>query len=219
MNKAGKSVPAGLLLGIDVGTSSVKVSVVDAASQKKIVSVVFPEDTEREIKSPKAGWAEQSALQWWNDVKAAIKKAHSKKLYDPSDIKAIGISYQMHGLVIVDNNHEVLRDAIIWCDSRTEKQAAKGLAAIGAEKCLSQLLNFPGNFTASKLAWVKDNEPDVYNEIDKVLLPGDFIAMKMTGKITSTIPMLSEGVFWDFKQQQLSDDILHAFEFDKKIFA
>jgi len=218
MNKVGNAVPTGLLLGIDVGTSSIKVSVVDAASQKKIVSVVFPEDTEREIKSPKAGWAEQSPLQWWNDVKAAIKKVHSKKLYNPSDIKAIGISYQMHGLVITDDNQEALRDAIIWCDSRTETQAAKGLAAIGAEKCLSQLLNFPGNFTASKLAWVKENEPDVYNKIHKIMLPGDFIAMKMTGNSTSTISMLSEGTFWDFKNQQLSEDILNAFGFDKKLF-
>jgi len=218
MNKAGKAIPAGLLLGIDVGTSSVKVSVVDVASQRKIVSIIFPEDSEREIRSPKAGWAEQSPLQWWNDVKEAIKKAHSKKLYNPSDIKAIGISYQMHGLVIVDNNQDILRDAIIWCDSRTETQASKGLTAIGAEKCLSQLLNFPGNFTASKLAWVKENEPEVYGKIDKIMLPGDFIAMKMTGNITSTISMLSEGVFWDFKNQQLSEDILHVFEFDKKLF-
>src|SRR5579862_8362217 len=107
MNKAGKAVPTGLLLGIDIGTSSIKVSVVDAASQKKIVSVIFPEDTEREIKSPKVGWAEQSPLQWWSDVREAIKKAHSKKLYDPSGIKAIGISYQMHGLVVVDNKQDI----------------------------------------------------------------------------------------------------------------
>lgn len=218
MNNAGKPLPTGLLLGIDVGTSSIKVSVVDAATQKKIISAVFPEDTEREIRSPDIGWAEQSTLQWWNDVKEAIKKAHSKKLYDPSTIKAVGISYQMHGLVVVDKNQDSLRDAIIWCDSRTETQASKGLTAIGAKKCLSQLLNFPGNFTASKLAWVKENEPEIYSKADKIMLPGDFIAMKMTGEVTSTISMLSEGVFWDFKYQQLSEDILHAFKFDRKLF-
>ena len=193
-------------------------SVVDIVSQRNIVSVTFPDDTERAIKSPQAGWAEQSPLQWWTDTKTAIAKAHSKKLYTPSDIKAIGIAYQMHGLVIVDNEQNLLRDAIIWCDSRTETQAAKGLAAIGTEKCLAQLLNFPGNFTASKLAWVKENEPEVYNKIDRILLPGDYIAMKLTGETTSTISMLSEGVFWDFKQQQLSKDILQAFGLDRKIF-
>lgn len=207
-----------LFLGIDVGTSSVKVSVVDAATQKRIFSAVSPDNTEREIKIPHAGWAEQSPLQWWDDVTTAIKKAHDSKLYSPSDIKAIGIAYQMHGLVVTDSDQNVLRDAIIWCDSRTKAQAEKGLAVIGKEKCLSSLLNFPGNFTASKLAWVKDNEPAVYDKIAQLMLPGDFIAMKMTGSTTSTISMLSEGVFWDFSKQQLSEDILKTFGFDEKIF-
>ncbi|MFT3680133.1 MAG: FGGY family carbohydrate kinase [Ferruginibacter sp.] len=217
MNTAGNSTQSRLLLGIDIGTSSVKVSVVDALSQKSIVSVNSPADTEREIKSPQPGWAEQSPLQWWDDVKDAIKKAHASNKYDPSSIVAVGITYQMHGLVLVDKDQQVLRDAIIWCDSRTAAQAEKGLAAIGVEKCLSHLLNFPGNFTASKLAWIKDNEPAVYDKIDKMMLPGDFIAMKMTGVITSTISMLSEGVFWDFKNKELSGDILSVFGFDKKL--
>ncbi|UAY50857.1 xylulokinase [Ferruginibacter albus] len=206
-----------LLLGIDVGTSSIKVSIVDALSQRNIVSVTYPDNTEREIRLPFQHWAEQSPLQWWSDVKAAIIRANQTNLYSPADIKAIGISYQMHGLVIVDEKNNVLRDAIIWCDSRTEKQAEKGLSVIGAERSLSHLLNFPGNFTASKLSWVKDNEPGIYNKIDKILLPGDYIAMQLTDRVTTTISALSEGVFWDFKQQQLSEDILQAFGFDKKL--
>ncbi|ANI88784.1 carbohydrate kinase [Arachidicoccus ginsenosidimutans] len=207
-----------LLLGIDVGTSSIKVSVVDAETQRSVASATFPENTEREIKSPKPDWAEQSPEQWWSDVKAAIKQTQSINTYNPENIVAIGITYQMHGLVIVDKEKNVLRDSIIWCDSRTEKQAEKGLQAIGEEKALSHLLNFPGNFTASKLAWVKHNEPQVYEKIDKFMLPGDYIAMKLTGEITSTISMLSEGVFWDFKNKELSKDILSAYDFDESVF-
>ena len=207
-----------LLLGIDVGTSSVKVSVVDAETQRSVVSVTYPDDTEREIKSPKPDWAEQSPQQWWSDVKAAIEKSQAENKYNPERIVAIGITYQMHGLVIVDKEQNVLRDAIIWCDSRTEKQADQGLQAIGEEKSLSHLLNFPGNFTASKLAWVKENEPGIYAKTGKFMLPGDFIAMKLTGEITSTISMLSEGVFWDFKNKEISKDILQTFGFDASLF-
>ncbi|HEY0299553.1 MAG TPA: FGGY family carbohydrate kinase [Arachidicoccus sp.] len=207
------------LLGIDIGTSSVKVSVVDADTQRSIVSVTYPEHTEREIKSPKPGWAEQSPEQWWSDVKAAILETQSVNNYNTENIAAIGITYQMHGLVVVDKDKNVLRDAIIWCDSRTQEQAQQGLQVIGPQKCLSQLLNFPGNFTASKLAWVKENEADIYAKIDKFMLPGDFIAMKLTEEVTSTISMLSEGVFWDFKNKEISKDILNCFGFDKALFA
>lgn len=207
-----------LLLGIDVGTSSIKVSVVDAQTQRSVSSVIYPSDMEREIKSPHPDWAEQSPIQWWSDVKAAIVKSQAENKYDPANIAAIGITYQMHGLVLVDKEQHVLRDAIIWCDSRTGKQAKQGLEAIGKEKSLSHLLNFPGNFTASKLAWVKQNEPEVYEKIDKFMLPGDFIAMKLTGEITSTISMLSEGVFWDFENKEISKDIIAAYGFDRSLF-
>jgi xylulokinase len=202
-----------LLLGIDIGTSSVKVSVVDAATGNALVTVQSP-DAERDIKSLQPGWAEQSPQQWWEDVMAAIHKAHAAKTYDPEDIRAIGIAYQMHGLVLVDKNQQVLRDSIIWCDSRAVETGNKIFKAIGEEKCLAHLLNSPGNFTASKLAWVKEHEPGIYAQIKKVMLPGDFIAMKITGELTTSIAALSEGIFWDFKNNELSTDVFDHFGFD-----
>ena len=134
--------------------------------------------------------------------------------YDPLDIAAIGIAYQMHGLVLVDKEQHVLRNSIIWCDSRAVEIGNKAFHEIGEEKCLSHLLNSPGNFTASKLAWVKENEPAVYDKIDKAMFPGDFIAMKMTGECTTTMSALSEGIFWDFKNNRLSEDVINYFGFD-----
>ncbi len=206
-----------LLLGIDIGTSSVKVSVVDSQSQQCLASATFPE-TEAEIIAVHPGWAEQSPDQWWEHVKQAILKCHNKGAYNPQDIGAIGIAYQMHGLVLVDKEEHVLRNAIIWCDSRAVEIGSKAFAAIGEEYCLSHLLNSPGNFTASKLAWVKENEPGVYEKIDKILLPGDYIAMKMTGDATTTISALSEGIFWDFKENKISKEILNYYGFDHTSF-
>lgn len=213
-----------LLLGIDVGTSSVKVSVVNAATQQCIASAQYPE-TETGITSLQPGWAEQSPEMWWLHVQEAILKVHAGKHYDPKDIGAIGIAYQMHGLVLVDKDQKVLRDAIIWCDSRAVDIGNEAFHSIGEEKCLSSLLNSPGNFTASKLAWVKANEPAVYAKIHQVLLPGDFIAMKLTGETTTTISALSEGIFWDFAEQELSRDVFAYYGFDtamipgiKKVF-
>jgi xylulokinase len=195
-----------LLLGIDVGTSSIKVSIVDAGTQQCIASAQYPE-TESGITSLHPGWAEQSPEMWWLHVQEAILKAHSSKQYDPKDIGAIGIAYQMHGLVLVDKHQHVLRDSIIWCDSRAVDLGNKAFQSIGERACLSSLLNSPGNFTASKLAWVKQNEPKVYEQVDKFLLPGDFIAMKLTGTTTTTISALSEGIFWDFPKHQLSKEV------------
>jgi xylulokinase len=206
-----------LLLGIDLGTSSIKVSVVDAASQQCIATAQFPE-TESDIISLHPGWAEQSPDQWWENVKQAILKCHASEKYDPADIAAIGIAYQMHGLVVIDKQQHVLRNSIIWCDSRAVEIGDKAFHAIGEEKCLSHLLNSPGNFTASKLAWVKENEPAIYNKIDKVMLPGDFIAMKLTGDITTTVSALSEGIFWDFKENAISEDVIDYFGFDRSLF-
>ena len=206
-----------LLLGIDIGTSFIKVSVADVSSQQCIVSVQYPE-TESSIISLQTGWAEQSPGMWWENTKQAILKANATKKYNPKDIAAIGISYQMHGLVLIDKAQNILRDSIIWCDSRAVSIGEQAFHGIGEEKCLSQLLNSPGNFTASKLKWVKENEPELYEKIDKVLLPGDFISMKFTGEISTSISALSEGIFWDFKHQELSKDILNYYEFDESFF-
>lgn len=206
-----------LLLGIDLGTSSIKISVVDASSQQTITSVQYPE-YETPIIALQPGWAEQSADTWWQHVQQGILKANATNLYNPKDISAIGIAYQMHGLVCVDADKNVLRNSIIWCDSRAVSIGNKAFEAIGEEQCLSHLLNSPGNFTASKLAWVKENEPELYVKIDKIMLPGDFIAMKLTGEITTSASALSEGIFWDFKTNSLSKDVLEYYGFDETLF-
>ncbi|MES2647511.1 MAG: FGGY family carbohydrate kinase [Bacteroidota bacterium] len=205
-----------LLLGIDIGTSSIKVSIVDTHSQDCVASAQYP-DSETPIESLHPGWAEQDPEMWWRHVQLAIQKANASKAYNPKDIVAIGIAYQMHGLVMVDHNQNVLRSAIIWCDSRAVQTGDKAFHAIGEEKCLSHLLNSPGNFTASKLAWVKENEPEVYAKATSIMLPGDFIAMKLTGEITTSSSALSEGIFWDFKTNAVSEDILEQYGFEASI--
>ncbi len=204
------------LLGIDIGTSSIKVSVVEASTSQCIASAQFPE-TESAITSLEKGWAEQSPEMWWDHIQQGILKLNNTKKFAPTDISAIGISYQMHGLVLVDQHKQVLRDSIIWCDSRSVSIGDIAFNAIGPEKCLSHLLNSPGNFTASKLAWVKKNEPHVYEKIAHVMLPGDFVSMKFTGHITTSISSLSEGIFWDFKNNELSKDILNYYGFDQSV--
>jgi xylulokinase len=206
-----------LLLGIDIGTSSVKVSVVDATSQKTVASAQYP-DTESPILAPHPGWAEQNPEMWWQNTQHALRRCNQTKTYSPLDIKAIGISYQMHGLVIIDKDKQVLRNSIIWCDSRAVEIGEQAFTAIGQEKCLSRLLNSPGNFTAAKLAWVKQNEPAVYEQVNKIMLPGDYIAMKLTGEVTTSISAMSEGVFYDFLSNRLSNDVIDHFGFDESLF-
>src|SRR5579864_5472713 len=174
-----------LLLGIDLGTSSIKVAVTDALTHRVLATAQYP-DTEAVIVSKRPGWAEQSPDGWWEYVQKAIGRVHASGAYDPMDIGAIGIAYQMHGLVLVDKAQQVLRDSIIWCDSRAVPYGDRAFAAIGEQRSLGRLLNSPGNFTAAKLAWVKEQEPAVYERIDKVLLPGDFIALRLTGEATTT---------------------------------
>lgn len=205
-----------LLLGLDLGTSSIKASVVDGATGQLIASAQYPE-TENTIDSPEAGWAEQDPEMWWNCVQQAIVRCNDSGNYNPKEIRAIGIAYQMHGLVMVDRNLRALRPSIIWCDSRAVAIGNKAFDAIGQSKCLTHLLNSPGNFTASKLAWVKENEPRVYGSVYKIMLPGDFIGMKLTGSITTSNSALSEGIFWDFQTNDVSEDILNYYGFSKTI--
>jgi xylulokinase len=205
-----------LLLGIDVGAASVKVSVMDADTRQCLASVSYPEE-ERELLARQPGWVEQPPLQWWQDVRQAILRAHATQRYNPENIGAIGIACQMHGLVLMDAAQHVLRDAIIWCDSRAVPSGKQAFQVIGPEQCLTHLLSSPGNFTAARLAWVKEHEPEVYARIQHVLLPGDFIALQLTGAATPSISALSAGISWDFAEQQLSEDAHRFFGFDKKL--
>ena len=186
------------LLGYDIGSSSVKASLIEVQSGACVASASFPK-TEAPIKAVHPGWAEQNPDDWWNYLKAATAEILAKSHAAKEDVKAIGISYQMHGLVCVDKNLQSLRDAIIWCDSRAVPYGQRAFSHIGSERCLSHLLNSPGNFTASKLEWVRENEPDTFNNIYKVMLPGDYIAMRLTGTVATTVSGLSEGMMWDFK--------------------
>ncbi|MDD3789059.1 MAG: FGGY family carbohydrate kinase, partial [Petrimonas sp.] len=189
------------LLGYDVGSSSVKACLVDTDSGKIVASDFFPK-TEMTMYAAQAGWAEQDPEMWWENLKLANASVLKQSGVNAEEIKGIGISWQMHGLVAVDKDFNVLRPSIIWCDSRAVSYGEKAFEAIGQEKALEHLLNSPGNFTASKLAWVKENEPKIYEKIYKIMLPGDYIAMKLTGEISTTIEGLSEGIFWDFRENR-----------------
>lgn len=195
------------LLGFDVGSSSVKASLVNADSGKCVSSSFFPEK-EAPIKAVKAGWAEQEPDSWWQYAKQALQKIMAEANVKAEEIAAIGISYQMHGLVCVGKDLKPLRPAIIWCDSRAVPYGERAFNDLGADQCLGHLLNSPGNFTAAKLAWVKENEPTIYNNIYKVMLPGDYIAMRLSGVPNTTVSGLSEGMFWDFKENRVAQFLL-----------
>ncbi|MBD8348720.1 xylulokinase [Dysgonomonas sp. HGC4] len=205
------------LLGYDIGSSSVKACLVEAASGKIVASDFYPKE-EMKITAVKPGWAEQEPEEWWSNLKNAHQSIMTKSGIKAEDIKAIGITWQMHGLVLVDKDQKVLRPSIIWCDSRAVPYGEKAFNTIGHEKCLSHLLNSPGNFTASKLAWVKEHEPEIFQKIDKLMLPGDYIAMKLSGDAVMTIEGLSEGMFWDFKNKCLSEDVLNYYGIPKSFF-
>ena len=195
------------LIGYDIGSSSIKAALVDAFSGQTIKVVQHPE-TEMNIIAQQPDWAEQDPELWWDSVCQATKNLLKQTGLDGTDIKGIGISYQMHGLVLVDKAKEVLRPSIIWCDSRAVEIGEQAFQEIGPNICLNQFLNSPGNFTASKLKWVKDNEPEIYSRIDKMMLPGDYIAMKLTGQVCTTPSGLSEGILWDFKKNDVATSLL-----------
>lgn len=206
------------LLGYDIGTSSVKASIVDAQTGQTVASAQYP-DAEAPITSKQAGWAEQEPEMWWDELKQATKRV-AEKAGSLADVAAIGISYQMHGLVCVDKAGKPLRPSIIWCDGRAVPYGNAAFEAIGGDKCLEHLLNSPGNFTAAKLAWVKENEPEIYAQIDKIMLPGDYIAMRLSGgDKKTTVSGLSEGMFWDFKNNEVSKDVMNYFGFSENLIA
>lgn len=204
------------LLGYDIGSSSVKASLVNAETGKCVSTAFYPK-VEAEIISHKQGWAEQRPDQWWGHLKQSTEAILKESGINPKDIKAIGISYQMHGLVCIDKDRNVLRPAIIWCDSRGVPYGEKAFKEIGEEQCLSHILNSPGNFTATKLAWIKEHEPELFKKIDKILLPGDYIAMRLTDRVCTTISGLSEAMLWDFKTGDVADFLLEYLGFSRDI--
>lgn len=204
------------LLGYDIGSSSVKASLIEAEKGTCIASAFSPKK-EMEIIAQRPGWAEQHPDMWWENLKTATAEILASARIKSDEIKAIGLSYQMHGLVCVDKHFRVLRPAIIWCDSRAVPYGEKAFREVGSEKCLTHLLNSPGNFTLSKLAWVKENEPDIYKQIYKIMLPGDYIALRLTGTLHTTATGLSEGIMWDFTENSPALWLLNYFGIDPSL--
>lgn len=204
------------LLGFDIGSSSVKASLVNADNGKCVASAFYPK-SEAPITAVQPGWAEQDPEMWWQNLKLALADVMATSGAKADEVDAIGISYQMHGLVCVDKNQQVLRPSIIWCDSRAVPFGEKAFKELGEEVCLKHLLNSPGNFTASKLAWVKQNEPELFERIDKIMLPGDYIAMRMTGEACTTVSGLSEGMLWDFQKNDVADFLLDYYGFNRSV--
>jgi xylulokinase len=205
------------LLGYDIGSSSIKATLLDAATGAVVASATSPQNTELAIAAPQPGWAEQDPATWWEHVKLATAAIKAKSGVDLLEVAAIGLSYQMHGLVVVDRQQRVLRPAIIWCDSRAVGIGDKAFAAIGPETCLQHLLNSPGNFTASKLRWIRENEPEIFSRVDKAMLPGEYVAMRMTGLIRTTPSGLSEGIWWDFLEQAPARLVLDHYRLDPEL--
>lgn len=205
-------------IGYDIGSSSIKAALVETATGKSIAVVSEPK-VEMEMTALENGWAEQHPDTWWTHVCKATQSLIKSHGINADDITGIGISYQMHGLVIVDKNGNPLRDSIIWCDSRAVEIGQKAFDDLGNDKCAEQLLNSPANFTASKLKWVKENEPDIYSKIYKFMLPGDYIAYKLSGDINTTISGLSEGIFWDFKSDTVADWLLDYYGVEAHLIA
>ncbi|HSH19774.1 MAG TPA: FGGY family carbohydrate kinase [Draconibacterium sp.] len=204
------------LLGFDIGSSSVKVSLINGENGNCIASSFQPKQ-EMKITAHKAGWAEQDPELWWLNLKLALSDVLNESKVNPESIQSIGISYQMHGLVMIDKNQEVIRPSIIWCDSRAAAIGDRAFDEIGGQRCLTNLLNSPGNFTASKLKWVKDNEPELYSRVHKIMLPGDYIAMKLSGEIQTTVSGLSEGIMWDFKENSIAQILFENYGFSTEI--
>lgn len=202
------------IIGYDIGSSSVKASLVEAETGDVISSAFYPKQ-EMLIMAKSNGWAEQEPEQWWENLKKASQDVTQN--IDISNIKAIGISYQMHGLVMIDKNKKVLRPSIIWCDSRAVHYGDEAYSKLGSEVCLSHSLNSPGNFTASKFKWVKENEPELFSKTWKIMLPGDYIAMRMTGEVNTTISGLSEGILWDFKNNSIANYLMDYYGFDQSV--
>ncbi len=203
-------------LGYDIGSSSIKAAIIETGTGREVGTSFYP-DTEMTIHAPREGWAEQDPETWWQAVCKATKKLLQKTSINPDHIGSIGIAYQMHGLVLIDKNKHVLRPSIIWCDSRSVAIGDKALIALGDEYCFNNLLNSPGNFTASKLRWVKENEPEIFEKIDKILLPGDYIAMKLSGEVNTTLSGLSEGILWDFANNDIASKLLDYYEIPKRM--
>ncbi len=195
------------ILGVDIGSSSIKASLFDAAQGSTVAIAMFPPE-EMQIVSVNKDWAEQDPETWVKNLSVAMQILSKDHAAELKEVGAIGITYQMHGLVMIDKAGKLVRNSIIWCDSRATEIGDRAFRELGETYCLSHFLNSPGNFTASKLRWVKLHEPGNYNNIDKIMLPGDYVAFRLTGEARTSYSGLSEGIFWDFEENRVSEKLL-----------
>ncbi len=198
------------LLGYDAGSSFIKASLLDATTGRQVAAASSP-DRELPIAAPRPGWAEQDPEAWWENLVRATAVLRRKSGAEMREVAAIGISYQMHGLVVVGRDLKPLRPSIIWCDSRAVEVGERALRTLGAASCMGRLLNSPGNFTASRLAWLKESEPELFRRVHKAMLPGDYLALRMTGEAVTTPSGLSEMVLWDFAAGEAAEMVLEHY--------
>lgn len=204
------------LLGYDAGSSSIKAALLDVRTGRTVASASSPRE-EMPISSPRPGWAEQDPLTWWKHLRRATILLGREEGVSLKRVEAIGISYQMHGLVVTDASLEPLRPAVIWCDSRAVEEGERAIREVGEERCMVRLLNSPGNFTASRMRWLMDNEPEIYRRARWMMLPGDWLAARLTGEAATTAPGLSEMILWDYLEDKPAFDVMRIIGMDEEL--
>ncbi len=203
------------LLGVDIGTSGTKTVLFDVAG-----NTIMSDLQEYPLYQPKVGWAEQDPEDWWRAVYTSINNVVFKSGVKAEEIKGVGLSGQMHGAVLLDGNNNVLRKSIIWCDQRSSAECEQITSLIGKERLIEITAN-PAltGFTASKVMWVKNNEPDIYEKVRKILLPKDYIRYKLTGEFATEVSDASGMQFMDIANRKWSDEVLTKLGIDKSYLA
>lgn len=197
-------------IGVDVGTSATKSVLFDENG-----SIIASDSQSYELKQPYNGWAQQNPIDWKNAAIKTIKEISSK--VDAESIRAVGVSGQMHGLVVLDQIGDVLYDGIIWCDQRTQKEVDKVISVLGKQKYIDLTLNAPNtSFTLFKLLWLRDNEPDIFSKVRKVLLPKDYVNFVLTGKYATDVSDASGTGYFDVKNRKWSGEILKTFDIEEE---
>ncbi|MFA7672464.1 MAG: xylulokinase [Clostridia bacterium] len=203
----------GYLLGIDIGTSATK-TVLFSIKGEAIASASY----EYPLYQPYPGWAEQDPKDWWDAVCETCKEVIKKTGIDNKLIKGIGLSGQMHGLVMLDKHDNLLGRSIIWCDQRTEKQAAEIEDRITRKRLIEITAN-PAitGFTAAKIMWVKENLPEIYAKATKIMLPKDYIQYMLTGEFSTEVSDGSGMQLMDIKKRCFSDEVLEKLGVDRRL--
>lgn len=201
-------------LGIDVGTGGSRAVVIDEAGQ--VVTSATIEHAP--FASPQTGWAEQDPGDWWRASSAAVRAVLANGKVRTEEIASIGLTGQMHGAVLLDEHDEVLRPAIIWCDVRTDPQCREITQRVGAEQLIQLVLNPAlAGFTLPKLMWVREVEPDLWTRVRSVLLPKDYVRLKLTGDRATDVADASGTLLLDVRGRKWSQEMLAHANLDEKL--